>query len=76
VAGSWPSLKSATFEKLLFLTQMINSSRSRCRNVQKTPGSTYFFKSAVQFVTTVMGSVPPFTLPLLIRNFFPSAVTT
>ena len=36
----------------------------------------YFFNSAGQFCTSVTGSVPSFRFPLLIRNFFPSAVTS
>ena len=36
----------------------------------------YFFNSAGQFCTSVRGSVPSFRFPLLMRNFFPSAVTS
>jgi hypothetical protein len=36
----------------------------------------YFFNSAGQFCTIVRGSVPSFRFPLLMRNFFPSAVTS
>jgi hypothetical protein len=36
----------------------------------------YFFNSAGQFCTSVTGSVPSFRLPLLMRNFLPSAVTS
>ena len=34
----------------------------------------YFFSSAVQLTSSVIGSLLPLTSPLLMRNFLPSAV--
>ena len=37
---------------------------------------TYFFTSAGQFSTSVVGSAPSFRFPLFSRNFLPSPVTS
>lgn len=77
-ANSWLVLKSETEDgklKISSATFSLLVSQAMRTPTSRQKEAAYFFNSAVQFCTSVTGSVPSFT-PLLMRNFFPSAVTS